>query len=90
MNVDIIQLAQVLAIIVAFVASITVIAHVSKFITRKAGATKRPEISDDRLRHIEQAVDAIAVEVERISEAQRFNSKLLAERPARAEQSLER
>ena len=32
----------------------------------------------------EQAVEAIAIEVERIGEAQRFVAKLLAERPVRA------
>jgi len=35
---------------------------------------------EDRLARIEQAVDAIAVEVEPISEGQRFTTKLLAER----------
>ena len=34
---------------------------------------------EERLSRIEQAVDAIAVEVERISEGQRFTTKLLAE-----------
>lgn len=33
-----------------------------------------------RLERIENAVDAIAIEVERVSEGQRFTSKLLAER----------
>jgi hypothetical protein len=33
-----------------------------------------------RLQRMEQAIDAIAVEVERISEGQRFTTKLLAER----------
>ncbi len=33
-----------------------------------------------RLERIEQAVDSIAVEVERISEGQRFTTKLLTER----------
>jgi riboflavin transporter FmnP len=35
---------------------------------------------DDRLQRIEQAVDAIAIEVERMSESQRFVTKVLAER----------
>lgn len=35
--------------------------------------------SSERLERIEQAVDAIAIEVERISESQRFQTKLLAE-----------
>ena len=39
-----------------------------------------------RLERIEQAVDAIAIEMERVSEGQRFTTKLLAERSgARAE-----
>jgi hypothetical protein len=36
---------------------------------------------EDRLTRIEQAVDAVAVEVERISEGQRFTTRLLSERP---------
>ena len=35
---------------------------------------------DERLARIEQAVDAIAIEVERISEGQRFTTRLLSER----------
>lgn len=34
-----------------------------------------------RLDHIERSVDAIAVEVERISEGQRFVTQLMSERP---------
>ena len=44
---------------------------------------QRPQIPSDlspRLERIEQAVDSIAIEVERISEAQRFTTKLLSER----------
>ena len=37
-----------------------------------------------RLERMEQAIDSIAVEVERISEGQRFTTKLLAERTAPA------
>jgi hypothetical protein len=36
--------------------------------------------SDARLERIETAVDAIAIEVERIAEAQRFTARLAAER----------
>lgn len=38
-----------------------------------------------RLERMEQAIDSIAVEIERISEGQRFTTKLLAER-AKADQ----
>ncbi|HET7372332.1 MAG TPA: hypothetical protein VFJ20_03075 [Gemmatimonadaceae bacterium] len=43
----------------------------------------RPELQPDvtaRLERMEQALDSIAIEVERISEGQRFTTKLLAER----------
>ena len=36
-------------------------------------------LADARLARLEQAVDAIALEVERMSEAQRFTAKLLSE-----------
>ncbi len=39
-----------------------------------------PPETNARFERMEQAIDAIAVEVERISEAQRFTTKLLAER----------
>jgi hypothetical protein len=42
-----------------------------------------PEIAA-RLERIEQAVDAVAIEVERISEGQRFTTKLLSERAGEA------
>jgi len=37
-----------------------------------------------RLERIEQAVEAVAIEVERIAEAQRFSAKLLAEQQQRS------
>ena len=43
-----------------------------------------PEIMG-RLERMEMAIDSIAIEVERISEAQRFTTKLLAERAPAAE-----
>jgi hypothetical protein len=46
---------------------------------RDAKTKIAPEVTS-RLERIEQAVDAIAIEVERISEGQRFTTKLLTER----------
>jgi hypothetical protein len=46
----------------------------------EAGATSG---LDQRLDRIEQAVDAIAVEVERLAEGQRFATRLLSEGQAR-------
>jgi hypothetical protein len=39
-----------------------------------------PALADNRMQRLEQAIDSIAVEVERIGEGQRFVTKLLAER----------
>ena len=49
---------------------------------RAENESKQPRIPPEvanRLERIEQAVDAIAVEVERISEGQRFTTKLLSD-----------
>lgn len=53
----------------------------SRAILRRARhATERPSPElDQRLTRIEEGIDAIAVEVERVSEGQRFVSKLLGE-----------
>jgi len=47
----------------------------------QGGSTTRiPSDVSARLERMEQAIDSIAVEVERISEGQRFTTKLLSER----------
>ena len=55
---------------------------VNAFSTRLENESKRPGLPPEvatRLYRMEQSLDAIAVEVERISEGQRFTTKLLAE-----------
>jgi hypothetical protein len=52
--------------------------HKEKMATLAAASTS-PAL-ESRLVRIEQAVDAIAVEIERLGEGQRFVTKLLAER----------
>jgi hypothetical protein len=50
---------------------------------RMERAPMQPTVPPDvaaRLERMEQAIDSIAIEVERISEGQRFTTKLLAER----------
>jgi len=39
-----------------------------------------PSLPDTRLERMEQAIESIAIEVERIGEAQRFTTKLLTDR----------
>jgi hypothetical protein len=47
-------------------------------------ALQSPESLSEDLTHLVQAVDAVAIEVERISEAQRFTALTLAERSSAA------
>lgn len=49
---------------------------------RGARPTKEMHQIAERLEHMERAIDAMAVEVERISEGQRFTTKLLSDRQA--------
>ena len=54
---------------------------VRSYVRRKdAESLRRPATDDARLQRIETAIESMAVEVERISEGQRFVTKLLAER----------
>ena len=55
--------------------------HKEKMTQLQSGAVRTFEL-ESRLERIEQAVDTIALEMERIGEGQRFVTKLLAERPA--------
>ena len=67
----------------AMVAIIAVGGMITRAYTRRLdheGKAKLPAEVTSRLERIEQAVDAIAIEVERISEGQRFTTKLLTER----------
>ena len=58
-----------------------VIVHARKIWKRdSAGHETASGASDHRLERIEQAIDAMAVEVERVAESQRFMTKLLSER----------
>lgn len=50
---------------------------------RESVQPKLPPEVLGRLERMELAIDSIAVEVERISEGQRFTTKLLSERPDR-------
>jgi hypothetical protein len=47
---------------------------------RESQVPKIPAEVQQRMERMEQALDAIAVEVERISEGQRFTTRLLSER----------
>lgn len=51
----------------------------AKKIERSSQTAMIPAEVTSRLERIEQAVEAVAIEVERISEGQRFTTKLLSE-----------
>jgi hypothetical protein len=54
----------------------------AKRMEREGSAQQIPADVTARLERMEHAIDSIAVEVERISEGQRFTTKLLSERTA--------
>jgi hypothetical protein len=73
--VGIVSLAALAAIIVSLHA------YATRYARRKnAPVSLTRHDDDDRLARIEQAVDAIAIEVERIAESQRFLTRLQTER----------
>jgi len=81
MDPDVANFAIVAAIIVAMVGCL---APITVWFVRALNPKKNRELAsplyEQRLDQLQQSVDAIAVEVERIAEAQRFSAKLLAER----------
>ena len=75
------QIAFVIVVTIAALTGLGVMVHA--YIRRaRAAVIRHLPADDDRLHRLEQAVDAIAIEVERISEGQRFLTKLQTERPA--------
>ena len=71
----------------AMVAIIAVGAPLARAFARRMERDSKVKIAPEiasRLERIEQAVDSIAIEVERISEGQRFTTKLLTERSSDA------
>ncbi|MHB1310386.1 MAG: hypothetical protein ACYC3L_00115 [Gemmatimonadaceae bacterium] len=68
--------------VVAIVLGVPLVRAHIKRADRSASLPAPDPRAEERLARIESAVEAIAIEVERISEGQRFVTKLLAERPA--------
>jgi hypothetical protein len=77
----------VMTVIVASTASFVAIGLGTRILwrwgSRPPRAVREPR-DDERMQRLETAVDTIAIEVERISEAQRFSARLQSEQqPAR-------
>ena len=86
---DVLTFAQVMVVIVMSVASFVGIGLGARVLWRMGSRRQplsMPAADSDRMERLEAAVDAIAIEVERISESQRFSVSLLADRlPPRGE-----
>jgi hypothetical protein len=77
----VVLVAQLMVVLVPTVAALVGIGLGARLLWRKGTRDPGPPAVDDRrLERLETAVDVIAIEVERISEAQRFSAALLAER----------
>jgi hypothetical protein len=85
---DVLMFAQVMTVIVCTVGALVGIGLGSRVLWRMGSRKRDPapsRVDDARMERLESAVDAIAIEVERISEGQRFTVGLLTERlPARS------
>ena len=70
------------AMITTIVVGLPFARAMARRLDKQSAAPRMPADVTARLERMEQAIDSIAVEVERISEGQRFTTKLLAERSA--------
>jgi hypothetical protein len=90
MDGDVLMFAQVMTVVVMSTASFVAIGLGTRVLWRMGSRTRpvalpAPAAGDDRLARLENAVESIAIEVERISEGQRFTVALLSERLPRAD-----
>jgi hypothetical protein len=87
MDGDVLMFAQVMTVIVTSTAGFVAIGLGARVLWRwgsRRERSVREAHDDERMRRLETAVDTVAIEVERISEAQRFMVRLLSESlPAR-------
>jgi hypothetical protein len=79
------QIAIVTTVFTVFVLFPLVLAYARRLWRRGAVAVAElPKVLADRLTRLDQAVDTIAIEVERISEGQRFLTKVMTDHNSRA------
>ncbi len=87
MDPDVIRIAEIVAVFVVALSFLSVVTHTVKAAYLKANRKSQIplgalSVDDSRFERLERAVDAIALEVERMSEAQRFTAKLMTDRPS--------
>jgi hypothetical protein len=79
---------EIMRIIIAGIIGITIsVSMISMAVARIFASRRRKDLPDssiarleERLERMELAIDAMATEVERVAEGQRFTSRLLADR----------
>jgi len=81
------NLAKIIVVaVIGLTISVSMIAQAIASVWRSKRRKELPDPGmaniEERLERMELAIDAIATEVERVSEGQRFTSRLLAERQA--------
>jgi hypothetical protein len=67
------------AMVITLSLLVPIVKDYAKRIENRSQVTPIPAELTSRMERMEQAIDSIAVEVERISEGQRFTTKLVAE-----------
>ena len=81
MSPDVAEFAQVMAVLVATGTASIVLALGTRVLWRLGSRPRKPtgpQISREELERLQTSIDAIAIEVERISEGQRFTTSLLS------------
>jgi hypothetical protein len=78
---------EIMRIIIAGIVGITITVSMVAMAVARVFSRRRKDLPDatlarleDRLERMEPAIDAMATEVERVAEGQRFTSRLLADR----------
>lgn len=73
---------QIMAVLIGCLASVGAYHMIRRMIVGGASfrATRSPALEEERLLNIEKALESVTLEMERVSEAQRFTTRLLMER----------
>ena len=89
MGPDVIVPVAFFATVISLVIGIPIVRAKTRLMERSADRGLPSDVAQ-RLERMEQAIDAIAIEVERISEGQRFTTRLLSERVGESPSALPR
>ncbi len=80
MDHDVYSFAVVMGVLGTFIAAMVGLFVASRFVLQRSKPRPMMPVDDERFARLEQAVDTMAIEIERMTEAQRFTAKLLNDR----------